>query len=378
MLRSFRTIVLAIAALLIAPPVARAATPPPGYHSLDGARHGAYLRYGSQGEAVKALQRVLVDLGFGVGVTGYFGTYTDAAVRGFQRREGLAVDGIVGPQTVAAFDRAYGIAGSGTGTGTAPGSGTIATGIPPRSSWMMTGSEFIDRTRGFSRAQREAAILQEIAQGDIPDFERRFVDVTVIMSGPDFRPHWATYRVLPDYLAIGPDWDFVRMPMSPLTAQKIADVFGCSLPTRKMVNDVWRAAAIELAPIPMTPGPAMMSNDYFEEHNRRIEAQLAGAPRGALVAGHKKDVVISNRLFANPGRVAIYGWHWPNGRPIQPLSTVHENTYADYSHGIRLVEATAIVDGRTVAIADLLRDPVLSALVSDEGPLALTRQPGVP
>ncbi len=41
---------------------------------------------------------------------------------------------------------------------------------------------------------------------------------------------------------------------------------------------------------------------------------------GKLIAGHKKDVVITNRLLTMPKRVAIYGWHRPNGSPIQPLA----------------------------------------------------------
>ena len=55
------------------------------------------LRHGMRGEDVKAVQRRL-----GVQpVSGYFGRVTQAAVRNFQRKHGLAVDGIVGPRTRA-------------------------------------------------------------------------------------------------------------------------------------------------------------------------------------------------------------------------------------------------------------------------------------
>ncbi len=63
-------------------------------------------------------------------------------------------------------------------------------------------------------------------------------------------------------------------------------------------------------------------------------------------AGHKKDVVITNRLTREQGRIAIYGWHQPTGIPIQPLSTVHGAGYADYSHGIRLVSDVVLIDGK--------------------------------
>ena len=119
-----------------------------------------------------------------------------------------------------------------------------------------------------------------------------------------------------------------------------------------------------------------MSNEWIAESDRRIDAQLAGQPPGALVAGDKKDVVLSNVLHAHPDRVAIYRWHQTNGKPIQPLSTVHENTYADYSHGIRMVAGTVTVDGVKRKTADVLKDPLLAALLSDEGPLSSTRIPG--
>jgi len=56
------------------------------------------LRVGSSGTAVTQLQSAL-----GVSATGWFGEATRRAVRRFQRRQGLAVDGIVGPRTAAAL-----------------------------------------------------------------------------------------------------------------------------------------------------------------------------------------------------------------------------------------------------------------------------------
>jgi hypothetical protein len=53
---------------------------------------------GSQGSEVAAVQRAL-----GIPASGAFDSKTEAAVERFQRNEGLAVDGIVGPQTKAAL-----------------------------------------------------------------------------------------------------------------------------------------------------------------------------------------------------------------------------------------------------------------------------------
>ncbi|HEY5833553.1 peptidoglycan-binding protein [Streptomyces sp.] len=57
------------------------------------------VQQGSSGEAVRAAQTQLNKYGFGLGVDGNFGSVTNSAVRSFQSSHGLAVDGLVGPQT---------------------------------------------------------------------------------------------------------------------------------------------------------------------------------------------------------------------------------------------------------------------------------------
>ncbi len=73
----------------------------------------------------------------------------------------------------------------------------------------------------------------------MPDFLRHLVSVSVKAKW-DGAEHTAIYDVMPDYLAIGSDADFVRMPMTPRTAQAFCDAAGMALPTRKMCNDIWR------------------------------------------------------------------------------------------------------------------------------------------
>jgi hypothetical protein len=85
------------------------------------------------------------------------------------------------------------------------------------------------------------------------------------------------------------------------------------------------------------------------------------------VSGDKKDVVITNLLAARQGRIAIYGWQRSTGEPIQPLSTVHGACYADYSHGIRLISGTALVDGKPRSITEMLQDPSIAKVLSEEG-----------
>ena len=76
----------------------------------------------------------------------------------------------------------------------------------------------------------------------------------------------------------------------------------------------------------------------------------------------------SSALIASwPNRVVIYGWHQPDGTPIQPLSKVHVNFYADYSHGVRLVLDEMTLDGQPTTVRSVLADPALHVLLSDEG-----------
>jgi hypothetical protein len=116
----------------------------------------------------------------------------------------------------------------------------------------------------------------------------------------------------------------------------------------------------------------MGSNFYLSKHQQRIDEQRSGLRVGELISGHKKDLVLSNRLGQLPGRVAIYGWHRAPGHPIQPLSTVHGAEYVDYSHGVRLVSTTVVVDGRPRSIYDALQDSHLASVLSREG---VTRDP---
>lgn len=60
------------------------------------------LKKGSKGEQVKAVQRMLYAMGYDLGaskVDGSFGGKTDEAIRAYQKKKGLAVDGSVGTKT---------------------------------------------------------------------------------------------------------------------------------------------------------------------------------------------------------------------------------------------------------------------------------------
>lgn len=61
------------------------------------------LKSGSTGASVKELQQKLSDKGYSLACDGIFGANTLAAVKAFQKAEGLVVDGVVGVKTWAAL-----------------------------------------------------------------------------------------------------------------------------------------------------------------------------------------------------------------------------------------------------------------------------------
>lgn len=240
--------------------------------------------------------------------------------------------------------------------------------IPPRSPRARTGSRVADALAGLDAEERERAILREILDGNLPSFLRQLatVELRYRVAG---RSVEATVFVMPDYLAVGSDDDFLRIPMNLATATAIAGEFGFVLPTRRMVDAIYEQSGHHFVPAPLPAGPRMTSIAYYRAHNALIEKQArAGAVApGTLVSGHKKDVVLTNLLARTPGRIAIYGWHRPTGAPIQPLSTVHGACYADYSHGIRLVADKAWEGGALRPVRDILRDATRASALSDEG-----------
>ncbi len=247
--------------------------------------------------------------------------------------------------------------------------------IPLRPSHSMTGSEFAGNISRFDKNRREQAILHQFAAGNLPDFLRQLKPVRFSRHSADGSTTELTVFAMPDYLAIGSNDDFILIPMALHTALKVAMTYGFILPTRKIVDAIFSQSAVHLAPQPLPAGPRMVSTAYFEAHNQKIQKQRLALfrPLGELISGHKKDVVVTSRLIRRQGKVAIYGWHHPSGNPIQPLSTIHGANYADYSHGIRLISDTVLLNGEPRSIYEILEDPALSSLLSDEGPLGKIR-----
>lgn len=180
---------------------------------------------------------------------------------------------------------------------------------------------------------REAAIVNEVLDGNVPTWMWDFIAIS------------KDNKVARDYLCIGTNKDYVRAPMTPYAAQKIADHLGYALPHSRLVDQMWRTATLSARLNPITrPGwaagtsAAMRYGMNYIMHHNLIQNSLPTMVRSTtppiLLAGHKKDVI----GLDIPGHVTIYGWFYPDGRPIQPQYSKHDVSWEDYSHGIRFCE----------------------------------------
>lgn len=291
------------------------------------------------------------------------------------------------------------------------------------------GHEFVESLKGLSYKEKSKRILEAVKAKKFPEYlqPENFKTIEITETGPDGKVHTAKLKVMPDYFSIGTEKDHVRLPLDRHTAFAVADELDCVAPTPKLVEEIEKKADLEkeqrklneypaLAKAlgieydpqkPLDPklakemqkrypnidmkayatltqrlgipykagekqdGDLMMSLQFLEEHNKIIEEDLAKQKvlQGQLVAKVKKDVVIGSSLVQNPSQVDIYGGRYADGKRIQPQSTIHESTYADYSHGFRAIHRTIEIDGQPMDLLDALKDPVYSKLLSHEGPV---------
>lgn len=245
-----------------------------------------------------------------------------------------------------------------------------------QSGYRIGGKEFIKSMETASFLHREGRIVEEILSGNVPDslkFFKKIVFVTSIVDSVEVlkNEHIVEIHVLPDYLSIGTNNDFIRIPMGPLSAQIIADSQFCTLPTAYLVDKIAIASEGRIEPFPFRPiKDRNIQPAVFEESNNAINAlyRANGYHFGQLISGLKKDVILTYKIM-DPNRrnhVTIYGWHYPDGGHIQPSNNIHVNFYVDYSHGIRLISRYVKIDGKEYDIKSVLEEPNMYRLLSDE------------
>ena len=250
----------------------------------------------------------------------------------------------------------------------------------------MRGSEFL-KALPESPAKREEAIVSAVRAGHVAPIDWREVQ-------SEIEGHRAILWVSGDALRIGDADDSVRVSTTARSAQVIADLLGCILPTTRICDLIWEQATVRIPPCsqklpPDDPRPLMCSTRVLQ-HHERVEAKV-GEGKG-LLDNVGKYWVLSNRLAEDPSKVANYGWFdatggarfasGPRKRPgklrlFQPLGLAHGIDHVDYAQVLRLVRRWAMVDGVRRDLVEILKDPLLAALVSDEEPPCLARLPAV-
>jgi hypothetical protein len=235
--------------------------------------------------------------------------------------------------------------------------------------------------------ERDRMILDMLGAGYSPPY-----DWTQLVSATDR----GMMRLLvgADAVKVGDESDAVRVNLSQLAAQELADRHDCALLTPKLNDLVWEQSAVK--PPPMTIDPYPDSQTWaMVEHSRRLDEALPlGMPPSMLVANVGKGAVNSTLLWRpepRPAKMAIYGWHVPSGhepaatpdggRVIQAESIRHVAYFVDYSATVRFVrrevEFTDDSGSRVLDLAAVAADPELCQYVSHAGPVVM-RHPGIP
>jgi hypothetical protein len=111
-----------------------------------------------------------------------------------------------------------------------------------------TTSALVTELRDLPLAERERHIAAWFARGALPPALRQLcpVTTTVTLAGTT---HTATFWCTPDVFGLGRDDDWLRLPITPQLAERFAAELDCVLPTRLMVDAIWRAASVQTKPV---------------------------------------------------------------------------------------------------------------------------------
>lgn len=134
--------------------------------------------FGSTGSAVSKLQTILSQHGYGLAVDGIFGEKTRAAVRDYQKRYNLKLDGIAGPETWGSLLGQNGSSSNGSYTGGgSSGKTSTSTNLPLGKVSDGTAAALDRLEKGYtpsSDVEAEQALLDSLAQLRPGDYESDF------------------------------------------------------------------------------------------------------------------------------------------------------------------------------------------------------------
>jgi hypothetical protein len=229
---------------------------------------------------------------------------------------------------------------------------------------------------------REKYIFDQIVVGN---FDAKWCELsTMTTNGKHLK-----LLVMEDALKI----DNIRVNVSAILSQKLADLLMASLPTSMVVDMMFAAATRRATPCPMS---ITSSTNAMIAHSKSVDRQI-GEGNG-LVATVGKHWVLDQQLEWKKHVACNYGWHFvgssyqgikgfptasgegvsgKNVKVIQPNATAHNPQHTDYSQICQLVSQRCWVDDIELTFSELVKDNVLGSFVSHQGALKIDRQPDV-
>lgn len=263
----------------------------------------------------------------------------------------------------------------------------------------MTGQEIIDLIRAGKAHVSWATITSEHKGHQLRISV--FRDAMKFDSVPAML--WTRKPVPASHPDAGKTFDGVRLPVTAVEMQQIADLTGCMMLTPKVVDLIWLEAGlngVQIDSVVNVQGKIVAESDIHRV-NAEIDAKLAKASgnREGVIDSVGKYWVVCNAMLTGPysaaGRQAVnYGWPTKgagNGRSVtgkfnvwQTIGSRHDVGHYDPSQVIRLMSRTAQLlkagssDWVDVDLYDIARDLDLAGLISHEGPMKIVRQQGVP
>lgn len=227
--------------------------------------------------------------------------------------------------------------------------------------------------------ERNSFIIDRVKSGD---FDARWVEIETVVDNSKVK-----LLVMEDALKI----NGVRVNVSARLSQKLADLFDASLPTAMIADMMYFHATRKAKP---RPHPISSSTSTMKNHSAAVDSELVTLEGLAATVG--KHWILDKQLETKKDKACNYGWHFsgpkfqgisgatparqditgPDIRVIQPNATAHDMDHVDYSQICQLVSQRCWIDDIEMKLSDVIKDDNLSKLVSHQGKLSITRQPG--
>lgn len=248
----------------------------------------------------------------------------------------------------------------------------------------------VDDLRTATLREYQRRVLEEVHAG-----RGVFAWVPLIRS---VRDHTVEIGVLARPLAVGTPDAPIYVMCSATLQQLLADEIGGLLPTTGILDEKHRQAAFHFDPADpyhsllhaaWVVDQTMGTPPRWIEQSDLLAKTFGDAPATALLSDGWKSWVLFRGMAEGlklegseqAGNHGLYSRYTTSvtlsgEHAIQNLGTRHGRLEADESQMCELMSSDCIVDGTVMRTADVLRDETLAWLLSDEGPLMVTRQPG--